>query len=130
MTVKTNFGEYKISADLFNATNYNEYLSKILEQITYTLGRTKQKGHSRKLPLMQINQPMLIGVIDSYIRTKLFNTIFDPFGDENWRILMIKGANLTEHIIKEISRAVYNMQNETITNNAKIEKNYFSIVLR
>ncbi len=128
MTVKTNFGEYKISADLFKANNYNDYLSKILSQITHTLGRTKLQGHSRKLPLMQINQPMLLGVIDSYIKTKLFNKDFNPFEDENWRILMLKGANITEHIIKEISRAVYNMQTSTVTQNAKVRKNYFSIV--
>lgn len=128
MTVKTNFGDYTISADLFNATTYNEYLSKILTEITTTLGRTKAGGHSRKLPLMQINQPKLAGIIDIFVRTKLFGREFNPFGDENWRILMLKGTNITQHIIKEISRAVYTMQNETITNQAVIKKTYFSTV--
>jgi type III restriction enzyme len=128
ITVKTNFGEYKINADLFKANNYNEYLSKILSQITHTLGKTKQKGHSRSLPLMQINQAVLVGIIDNYIRNKLFNESFNPFENESWRVLMLKGANITEHIIKEISRAVYNMQNETIIVNAQVEKNYFSSI--
>lgn len=128
LTVKTNFGEYTISADLFKAENYNEYLAKLLTEITSTLGRTKAQGHSRKLPLMQINQPKLIGVIDIFIRTKLFSETFNPFADENWRILMLKGANLTQHIIKEISRAVYNMQTSTVTNKAIINKIYFSSI--
>ena len=128
MTVKTNFGEYVISADLFKAENYNEYLAKILFEITSTLGKTKAGGHSRKLPLMQINQPKLVGTIDIFIRTKLFEEPFNPFVDENWRILMLKGTNITQHIIKEISRAVYNMQNETVTNKAVINKTYFSSV--
>lgn len=128
MTVKTNFGEYVISADLFKASNYNDYLSKLLFEITSTLGRTKANGHSKKLPLMQINQPMLVGIIDNFIRMKLFKEIFNPFVDENWRILMLKGTNITQHIIKEVSRAVYNMQNCTITNKAIINKTYFSSV--
>ncbi|MEA2050209.1 MAG: DEAD/DEAH box helicase family protein [Campylobacterota bacterium] len=128
MTVKTNFGDYTISVDLFKAQNYNDYLVKLLEQVTTTLGRTKAQGHSRKLPLMQINQPQLLGICDAYIKTKLFNTNFNPFENENWRILMLKGANITQHIIKEISRAVYEMQNETVSNKAIVEKNYFSSI--
>jgi len=130
MTVKTNFGDYSISADLFKAKNYNDYLVKLIEQITHTLGRTKAKGHSRKLPLMQINQSMLLGLCDRYIKTKLFGLIFNPFEDENWRVLMLKGAKITEHIIKEISRGVYEMQNETKIKSAVINKNYFSSVDR
>ena len=84
MTVKTNFEDYTISADLFKAHNYNEYLVKLIEQITTTLGRTKAKGHSRKLPLMQINLPMLLGVCDRYIKVRLFQESFNPFEDENW----------------------------------------------
>jgi len=128
LTVKTYFGEYKIDVNLFKAQNYNEFLVKILEQITHTLGKTKQKGHSKKLPLMQINNAKLLQTIDTYIRTKLFNEPFNPFVDESWRVLMIKGVNITEHIIKEISRLVYDMQNEVVLHSAKIEKIYFSII--
>lgn len=128
MTVKTNFGDYTIGVDLFKAQNYNDYLVKLLEQVTTTLGRTKAQGHSRKLPLMQINQPQLLGVCDNFIRTKLFSSNFNPFENENWRILMLKGANITQHIIKEISRAVYEMQNQKVSNKAIVEKNYFSNV--
>ncbi len=128
MTVKTNFGEYRISVDLFKAQNYNDYLQKLLHQVTHALGRVKVKGHAKALPLMQIYQPVLIGVIDRYIRTKLFSTNFNPFENENWRVLMLKGANITEHIIKELSRTIFNMQNETVINEAEINKVYFSTV--
>ena len=128
MTVKTNFGDYTINADLFKARNYNDYLAKLIEQITHTLGRTKAKGHSKKLPLMQINLPLLMGICDRYIKTELFGEKFNPFENENWRVLMLKGANITEHIIKEVSRGVYDMQNETRLNSAVINKNYFSSI--
>lgn len=128
ITVKTHFGDYVISADLFSVSNYNEYLSKLLFEVTSTLGKTKAGGHSRKLPLMQINQPKLVEVIDSFIRTKLFDEPFSPFIDDNWRILMLKGTNITQHVIQEISRAIYNMQNETIKNKAVMKKIYFSTI--
>ena len=41
---------------------------------------------------------------------------------------MLKGADITRHIVKEISRGVYEMQNETKTQSAEINKNYFSSV--
>jgi len=128
MTVKTSFGEYRISVDLFKAQNYNDFLQKLIHQITHALGRVKDKGHFKSLPLMQIYQPILLGVIDRYIREKLFSQSFDPFEDENWRILMLKGANITEHIIKELSRTIFNMQNETLTSQAEVNKVYFSTI--
>ncbi len=41
---------------------------------------------------------------------------------------MLKGANVTEHIIKEVSRTIFNMQNETVVSHAEINKVYFSSV--
>lgn len=70
MTVKTRFGDYRVSQELFNAKSYNEFLSKMLFAITNNLA--KIAGHS-SYPVMQINQVELVKIIDNYIRTKLFN---------------------------------------------------------
>ncbi len=64
MIVKTSFGEYRISVDLFKAQNYNDFLQKLIYQITHALGRVKDRGHQKLLPLMQIYQPVLLGVLD------------------------------------------------------------------
>jgi len=77
---------------------------------------------------MQIYQPILLGVLDRYIREKLFSQTFNPFENENWRVLMIKGAKITDHIIKEVSKIIFNMQNETTTREAQINKVYFSTI--
>ena len=59
LTVKTTFGDYSISADLFSANSYNEYLQKLLEILTHKMGQLKVHGHNRLLPSMQIYQPEL-----------------------------------------------------------------------
>lgn len=125
MTQKTRFGDYKISEQLFNANSYNEFLSRLLQAVTTNI--TRAGGHS-SFPVMQVNQVELVKVIDDYIRTKLFNQPFNPYEDENWRVLMIARVCIIEHIMKEISQIIYNMQNEVSVTDAVINKEYFSQV--
>ncbi len=128
LTVKTIFGDYTISADLFTANSYNEYLQKILEILTHKMGQLKVRGHNRALPSMQIYQPQLLGILDRYIRTRLFSQTFNPFVDENWRVLMLKNANITPHITNSIHSLIYNMQNSTTYIKPVVNKMYFSKV--
>lgn len=123
MTAKTRFGDYKISEQLFNATSYNEFLSRLLQAITNNI--TRAAGHSA-FPVMQVNNAALVKMIDEYIRTKLFGEEFDPYQDENWRVLMIARAGILEHIMKEVSNAIYQMQNNISVVEAIVEKEYFS----
>ncbi len=125
ITAKTRFGDYRISQQLFNANSYNEFLSRLLQAVTNNL--TKAGGHS-SFPVMQINQVSLVKVIDDYIRTKLFNQVFDPYLDDNWRVLMIARTGIIEHIMKEISTSLYEMQNNVSVIDAVVKKEYFSQV--
>lgn len=123
MTVKTRFGDYKVSAQLFNAQSYNEFLARMLEAITNNLARVG--GHS-SYPTMQVNQVALVQVIDNYIRTKLFGEPFNPSESNNWRVLMIARAGILQHIMQEVSQTVYDMQNNVEIADAVVIKNYFS----
>ena len=125
MTVGTKFGDYRISAQLFNATSYNEFLSRMVFAITNNI--TRAGGHS-SFPVMQINQVALAEILDNYIRTKLFGEPFDPFVDDNWRILMVARATVIQHIMKEVSKIIYNMQNNISVVDAEVKKEYFSQV--
>ena len=125
MTVKTRFGDYRVSQELFNAKSYNEFLSKMLFAITNNLA--KIAGHS-SYPVMQINQVELVKIIDNYIRTRLFNQPFNPNEGNNWRVLMIARAGILEHIMKEVSQSIYDMQNNVDTVDAIVKKEYFSSV--
>ena len=128
ITTETVFGKYQVGVDFFKATSYNEYLQKLLAVITNKLDRLSPRGHFKQLPNMQINLPKIIAVIDDYIRNSLFGKPFNPFVDENWRILLLKTGGVSEHIIKEISKLIFEAQQSTQKSDAEIEKIYFSKV--
>ena len=125
LTVKTRFGEYTVDANLFKSQSYNEYLEKILNVI---INRMVKVG-SRKVksfPVMQVNNLEIVKAIDKYIRNGLFDKTFNPFIDNNWKILLLKNGIVTQHIIKEIGKLIMDMQNNTNISEAIIEKRYFS----
>ncbi|MBO7556963.1 MAG: DEAD/DEAH box helicase family protein [Bacteroidaceae bacterium] len=123
---KTQFGVYKVTGDLFTAQTYNEYLQKLLRTVTHRF----DNGMKRKdgVPNIQINQAAIIRIIDIYIRTKLFEQAFNPFNGSDWKILLSKRAIVTQHIIKEVSNAIYKMQEAVTTTDAIVEQTLFSSV--
>ncbi|MBI5789652.1 MAG: DEAD/DEAH box helicase family protein [Candidatus Schekmanbacteria bacterium] len=127
VTVKTRFGEYKVTAELFTAKSYNDFLAKLLKVITSSLGKISQRA-MKVFPVMQINNSFLIKALDDFIKNRLFNQPFDPFIDNNWRVLLLSKSGIIEHIIKEVSRIIYEMQNAINVEEAVVIKKYFSEV--
>jgi len=126
LTVKTRFGDYFVKGDLLNTKSYNEFLGKIVQTISSILVKTGQRS-KKEYPVMQISNVDLLKAIDKYIRTKLFGEEFDPFNNYNWKILLTR-TGLLEHIIKEFSKEIFEMQNNINVNEAIIIKRYFSDV--
>lgn len=120
----TTFGKYEVKADLFTATSYNEYLQKILRTITMRVNRVGGK----QLPTLQINEEEIVRIVDVYIRSRLFNQLFNPFNGSDWKILLSKNAIVTQHIIKVMSVAIHEMQENVMSNEAVVEKIWFSSV--
>ena len=120
----TTFGKYEVKADLFTATSYNEYLQKMLRTITMRVNRVGGK----QLPTMQINEMEIVRIVDVYIRTRLFSQPFDPFSNNDWKILLSKNAIVTQHIIKVMSVAIHEMQENVMSSEAVVEKMWFSSV--
>jgi len=127
MTVKTQFGDYKVTADIFTAQSYNDFLAKLVSVITSSVTKISARK-TKDFPVMQVNQVALVRVIDDFIRTKLFNEAFDPLVDNNWRVLLLSQAGITEYLIKEISKIIYEMQNNIDIEDAIVMKKYFSSV--
>lgn len=127
LTVKTRFGEYTVDANLFQSQSYNEYLEKILNVVVNRMAKVGARK-TKTFPVMQINNLEVVKVIDKYIRTKLFNIPFDPFVDNNWKVLLLKNGIVTQHIVKEIAKVIIDMQKNVEVSDAKIEKHYFSEV--
>jgi len=125
ITVKTTFGEYRVTADLFTARSYNEYLAKLANIITNSITRIDRRSKNF-YPFMQVNLASLVGLLDNFIRNRLFGQSFNPLEDNNWRILMLSEQGITNHIIKEVSKKMYEMQNNIKVDEAVIAKRYFS----
>lgn len=114
--VKTNFGNYKVSEELFNIKNYDQFLTVMANII--------KEGHISACALaiyrQQLTKNFLSKIIDNYIRTALFGEQFDPYIDKNWQVLMIAQVGITAHIIKEVSQSIYGI---SIVKIIKIIKN-------
>ena len=125
---KTQFGRYKVTANLFTATSYNEFLQKLLR--TITLRFDKISSHKEMpVPSLQINEARMVAVADHYIRTRLFDQPFNPFNGNDWKILLSKDAVVTKHIIEEMARAIFNIQNNIMTTDAQVVHTQFSSVV-
>ena len=119
---KTTFGKYKVTANLFNANGYNEYLQKLLKVVTLRFENCRRQG----FPTIQINEAQTVQVMDWYIRTRLFAVPFDPFHGSDWKILLAKDGIVTKHIVEQFAVAIYKMQNRLTTIDAEVSHTAFS----
>ena len=124
---ETRFGKYEVKADLFTARTYNDYLQKLLRTVTTRMDRVGQRGR-HPMPVMQINEADIVRLLDVYIRTRLFGQPFDPFQGSDWKILLSKKGLVTQHIVKEMSVAIHQMQEHVQRSEAVVEKTWFSSV--
>ncbi len=119
---KTTFGKYKVTANLFNANGYNEYLQKLLKVVTLRFENCRRQG----FPTIQINGAQTVQVMDWYIRKRLFTMSFDPFQGSDWKILLAKDGIVTKHIVEQFAVAIYKMQNRLTTVDAEVSHTDFS----
>ena len=122
---KTQFGNYRVDANLFTAESYNEYLQKLLRIVTMRMDKERRKGG---FPMIQIDGARIVALVDVYIRTRLFGEPFNPFQGNDWKILLAKNGVVTQHIVGGLARAIFKMQMATTTTQAVVHKIAFSTV--
>lgn len=127
LTTKTQFGKYVVSANLFSSQSYNEYLQKILTIIQNRYLRVSSYKEM-KLPGLQINQAKTVAILDLFIRTKLFGMEFNPMNGNDWKILLSKNGLVTEHIIKEVAKAINNISLDIKASESEVTYITFSSV--
>jgi len=127
LTVKTTFGEYTVTADIFTAKSYNSFIQKIVNAVSVIHVNARGRKQ-REFPVMQVNSALIAKLCDEYIRHRLFEEEFDPLKDNNWRILLITQHSIIKHVVSNIAKAVYDSMNNLKINEAKIVKRYFSEV--
>ncbi|MEE1021044.1 MAG: DEAD/DEAH box helicase family protein [Bacteroidales bacterium] len=127
LTVKTVFGELEITANLFNSKSYNIYLQKLVNSIgrTDVNKRRRNKGNNVNL---QVFSADIIRIADEYIRTRLFDCDFDPFENNDWKILLSNQGSVTQHIVRQLNSLIFNLTENPIFTDAEVEKVCFSSV--
>ena len=66
VTVRTRFGKYAVNAEIFNASSYNEFISKLINGISSMLIPIGRKD--RVFPRLQVNNAEIARLVDEYIR--------------------------------------------------------------
>jgi len=126
MTVKTRFGDYMVNSALFTSQSYNEYLQKLMLAVTTRYAKVGRR--MVRMPMLQVAERQVIAIADEYIRTKLFGQLFNPFDGARWKILLAKNGLVTNHIVKEIAKCIYEMQKVSSVSEPMVEKYWFSQV--
>jgi type III restriction enzyme len=127
LLVKTQFGEYRVHANLFNAQSYNDYIQRVVDSISRRFLRVGGKA-TRALPALQVNLAAIASAVDTFIRERLFDEVFDPFHDDDWKVLLCLNGLVTEHIIKQVGELVYKIETGITHTVAEVKKLWFSSV--
>lgn len=119
----TRFGDYRVDGGVMTATGYNDYISRIVRRISELMSQpltrsSKVFANQSQYPYMQANKPQLAAMIDGYIRNKMFGEKFEPFVDENWRVLLVD--TVTEHVIKVVARELLAAEESETTDEADV----------
>jgi len=122
VAMKTTFGKFNVKADLFTAGSYHEYLQKLLRIATHQ--------QAKEYPTLQQGGAMLLQTMDRYIRTRLFGEAFDPFSGNDWKILLAQNGIVTQHIVKVMASALYDLQQKVMVTEADVEEIPFSSVAK
>lgn len=133
MQTSTRFGDYRVDGGVMSATGYNDYISRLVRRIGELLSQpltssSKIFANQSQFPYMHANKAQLAGWIDRYIRMALFGQLFNPFEDENWRVLLVD--TVTEHIIKSVARKLIEAEEKQMDGDAEIAYRSLSEVQR
>jgi len=128
ITVKTRFGEYSVTSDIFTSKSYNDFIAKLVNGVSSMLIPTGKGKKPKEFPMMQVNSAKVAKLTDDYIRHQLFQQEFDPLKDNNWRVLLLAQSRIITHIMKNVSTAIYELQKNIDVTEAKVLKKYFSEV--
>lgn len=106
----TLFGDYRVDGLVMNVGGYNEYLSRLTRRIAQALSQPLPGGNRvsshMAMPYRQVDTAALAGALDDYVRERLFGEAFEPFEDEQWRLLLLQPV--VDHVVKVFALAFRN----------------------
>jgi type III restriction enzyme len=118
----TLFGDYRVDGAVMNVTGYNDFLARLTRRISQALSQPLPKGNRIAAhlanPYLQVNTAELAGWLEGYIRERLFDGPFEPFHDENWRVLLLQP--IVDHIIKVVALALLESEQKQIRGDSEV----------
>jgi type III restriction enzyme len=128
----TLFGDYRVDGAVMNVGGYNEWLSRLARRITQALSQPLPEGrkvayHLAK-PYTQVGSATIAAAVDNYIRTRLFRGDFEPFENENWRLLMLQPV--VDHVVKVFALALVKAEERNTSGEIEVRHRHLSEVGR
>lgn len=126
----TLFGDYRVDGHVMDVGGYNELLSRLTRRVGQALSNPLPKGnriaeHLAK-PYLQVNTTVLATALDQYIREQMFGEEFEPFEDEQWRILLLQPV--LDHVVKVFGLALVKAEEHQIIGNIEVRHRRLSEV--
>ena len=127
----TQFGDYRVDGGIMTATGYNDFIARMVKRISDSLtapvtGSSKVFANISKFPFLQVNLPQLSAWVDEFVRKKMFAREFDPFADENWRLLCLDPV--ANHIIQTFGRKLPELAGTETTALPEVKQRWLSEV--
>ncbi|NCT67405.1 MAG: DEAD/DEAH box helicase family protein [Rhodanobacteraceae bacterium] len=126
----TLFGDYRVDGLVMNVGGYNEYLSRLTRRIAQALSQPLPRGNRvsdrMTMPYQQIDTAALAGALDDYVRERLFREPFEPFEDEQWRLLLLQPV--VDHVVKVFALAFANAAQRAPTGTTEVRHRHLSEV--
>jgi type III restriction enzyme len=125
------FGDYRVDGGVMTATGYNDYLARLANRIVTAHHRafantTQGLNAAARFPILHSYQRLVIGWLNRYIRDRYFGETFDPFHDENWRVLLVD--QVPQQIAGEFGRALVELNENIPAGGAEVLYRYTSEV--
>ena len=128
----TLFGDYRVDGAVMNVSGYNEFLSRLTRRIGQALSQPLPNGRKIAehvaMPYLQVNTVALANALDDYVRERLFRESFEPFVDENWRLLLLKPV--VEHIVQVFGLALVHAEDRVTIGETEVRHRRLSEVTR
>jgi len=129
----TQFGDYRVDGGIMRAKGYNDFLGRMVKRIADSLSAPVTKSSQvfdkiSRFPFLQVNLPQLSAWVDEFIRRRLFAREFDPFADENWRLLCLDPV--ANHIIQTFGRKLPELAETETTASPEVRQRRLSEVTK
>ncbi|HEX7917212.1 DEAD/DEAH box helicase family protein [Rudaea sp.] len=124
----TMFGDYRVDGEVMNVSGYNEFLSRLTRRIGQSLNHPLPRNGREAKPYLQLNTAALAAALDDYVRERLFGELFEPFADENWRLLLLQPV--VDHIVKVFGLALLRSENQISTGKTEARHRHLSEVTK